>query len=40
MTAKKRIHNDETHSYYAIRQRDTKHGSKGEIKGKWHPPKK
>lgn len=34
MTAKKRIHNPENHTYYSIRERNTKYGSKGEIKGK------
>lgn len=40
MTAKKRILNKENHTYFAIRQKNTKNGSKGEIIGKWHPPKK
>jgi hypothetical protein len=40
MTAKKRIHNTKTHKYLAIRQKNTKNGTKGEILGKWHPKNK
>ena len=36
---KKRIHNETTHSYYEIRQRTTKYGRKGQIKGKWKKKK-
>ncbi len=37
--AKKRIYNPVTGTYYAIRQRTTEFGKKGEIKGKWKNPK-
>ena len=37
---KKRIRNPKTRSYYEIRRRTTKYGRKGQIKGKWKPPKK
>ena len=37
---KKRIYNPVTRKYYAIRQRTTKSGKKGQIKGLWKPPKK
>lgn len=33
--AKKRIYNPKTGTYYAIRQRTTKKGKKGQIIGKW-----
>lgn len=33
--AKKRILNPKTGKYLAIRQRTTKKGKKGQIKGKW-----
>lgn len=34
---KKRIHNKKSHSYLKLRQRTTKNGKKGQIKGKWSP---
>lgn len=34
-TPAKRIHNPKTGKYYAIRQRTTKAGKKGTIKGLW-----
>ena len=37
---KKRIYNPVTKKYYAIRQRTTKFGKKGQIKGLWKPPKR
>lgn len=37
---KKRIYNPKTKTYYAIRQRSSKKGKKGTIKGKWKPSKK
>lgn len=40
MTSKrKRLHNPKTKSYYEIRQRTTKYGKKGQIKGKWKKKK-
>ncbi len=40
MNRKKRIYNPVTGRYYTIRQRTTKFGRKGQIKGLWKPPKK
>jgi hypothetical protein len=40
MTAKKRIYNPVTETYYEIRQRTTEYGKKGEIKGTWKKKKK
>ncbi len=37
---KKRIHNPVTGKYYTVRQKTTKSGRRGQIKGLWHPPKK
>lgn len=37
---KKRIYNPVTGKYYELRQRTTKSGRTGQIKGLWHPPKK
>jgi len=37
---KKRLHNTENHHYYKRRQRNTKCGQKGEIKGLWKNTKK
>lgn len=37
---KKRVYNPITSKYYALRQKTTKEGKKGQIKGAWHPPKK
>ncbi|MDI3475193.1 MAG: hypothetical protein PWQ79_68 [Thermococcaceae archaeon] len=37
---KKRIYNPVTGKYYELRQRTTKSGRAGQIKGLWHPPKK
>jgi len=37
---RKRIYNPATGKYYELRQRTTKKGRKGQIKGLWHPPKK
>ena len=36
---KKRVHNTENHHYYERRQRDSKNGNKGEIKGLWRNAK-
>jgi len=36
---KKRIHNPVTGKYYEIRQKSSKHGKAGEIKGLWKPKK-
>ncbi len=36
----KRIYNPVTRKYYELRQRTTKVGKKGQIKGLWKPPKK
>lgn len=38
-TGKTRIYNPKTRSYYSIRVRSTKKGTKGTIKGKWKPKK-
>ncbi len=40
MSKRKRIYNPVTGRYYTIRQRTTKFGRKGQIKGLWKPPKK
>ena len=37
---RKRIYNPVTGKYYAVRTRTTSKGRKGQIKGKWSPPKK
>jgi hypothetical protein len=37
---RKRIYNPVTGKYYEVRQRTTKIGKKGQIKGLWHTPKK
>jgi len=37
---KKRIYNPYTGKYYELRQRTTKGGKRGQIKGIWKPPKK
>ena len=38
--ASKRILNHSTGKYYKIRQRNTENGTKGQILGLWHPPRK
>jgi len=38
--AKKRIYNPYTGKYYELRQRTTRKGQRGQIKGLWKPPKK
>jgi len=37
---KKRVYNPYTQKYYELRQRTTKEGKKGQIKGLWKQPKK
>ena len=37
---KKRIYNPVTKKYYEVRQRTTKKGRKGQIKGLWSPKNK
>ena len=37
---KKRIYNPVTKKYYEVRQKSSKHGKSGEIKGLWKQPKK
>jgi hypothetical protein len=37
---RKRIYNPVTGKYYEVRQRTTKYGRAGQIKGLWKPPKK
>jgi len=37
---RKRVLNSSNGKYYAIRQRNTKYGKRGEYKGLWKPPKK
>ena len=37
---RKRIYNPVTGKYYELRQRTTKAGRKGQIKGLWKPPKR
>ncbi len=39
-STKRRIYNPVTGKYYEIRQRTTKHGRRGQIKGLWKPKKK
>jgi len=37
---KRKIYNPKTGKYYEIRQRTTKKGKKGQIKGLWSPKRK
>ncbi len=37
--AKKRIYNQNKHKYYRIRERSSKNGRRGQIKGSWSNPK-
>jgi len=39
-TPRKRIHNPVTGKYYEVRQRSSKAGKKGQIKGLWSSSKK
>ena len=36
----KRIYNPKTKKWYNVRERSSKHGKRGEIKGLWHEKKR
>ncbi len=40
INTRKRIYNPATKRYYSVRQRTSKSGRKGQIKGFWKPPSK